>query len=145
MAQGRRAWRNSARHSGFPVATPVNFTNVAYVCRRLELAVVTAPQPVRLLVLGASGVIEIDYTSGKVLSATIASLRRRGISVAVARLSAEKARREAEKTGLLAGLGADHDFLSVVKPLNAIVGGQAARTFALIVLAIRRLRIVVGW
>jgi hypothetical protein len=51
-------------------------------------------------VLGASGVIEIDYASGKVLSATIASLHRRGISVAVARLSAENARREAEKTGL---------------------------------------------
>ena len=102
----------------FAIAAPVNFTNVVFICRQLELAIAKAAPPLRLLVLEASGVVEIDYTGAKILTTTIENLRRRGLTVAMARLSAEKARREVEKTGLLSSLGADNVFLSVEEAID---------------------------
>jgi SulP family sulfate permease len=97
----------------FAASAPVNFTNALYICRQLELIIAKAPEPPRLVVLEASGVVEIDYTGARLLIATIESLRRRGISVALARLAAGKARRAAERTGLVACIGEDRVFRTV--------------------------------
>jgi sulfate permease, SulP family len=89
----------------FAPAAPINFTNTVYICRRLQTAVTSARVPVRLVVIEASGVVGIDYTGSVILQQTIADLRGKGIGVALARLSSERARLQAEQTGLLRCLG----------------------------------------
>ncbi len=96
----------------FAPAAPLNFTNIVYICRRLNAAVAAARPPVGLVVLEASGVVGIDYTAARILLAEVAALRGRGIAVALARLSAERAQQDARRTGLLAGIGADWVFRS---------------------------------
>ncbi len=97
----------------FAPAAPISFTNVVYICRNLEAAVVAAPEPLRLVVIEAGGITEIDYTGAMVLQNTVESLRKQGMAVSMARLSADKARHQAELTGLLTCLGAGHVFRSV--------------------------------
>ncbi|MDA8251712.1 MAG: SulP family inorganic anion transporter [Rhodospirillales bacterium] len=110
----------------FAPAAPLNFTNAVFVCRRLAAAVAAARDPVRLLVIEASGIVSIDYTGARILQETIAELRARGIAVALARLSAERAQRQAEQTGLLASVGAARVFRSVEDAVRATRRGNAA-------------------
>jgi sulfate permease, SulP family len=97
----------------FAAAAPLNFTNAAFIRDQLRAAIERAPTPVRLVVLEASGVIDIDYTGANVLLQTIGRLRDRGIQVALARLSAERAYASAARTGLLAAIGSERIFRSV--------------------------------
>jgi MFS superfamily sulfate permease-like transporter len=94
----------------FALAAPLNFTNAGYVSRRLLGMIDAAAQVPSLLVLEASGMIDIDYTGSRTLEQTIARLRAEGMIVALARLSGERARMQAQRTGLIAALGADHVF-----------------------------------
>lgn len=97
----------------FAIGAPVTFTNALFICRQLEARVAEqSPQPGRL-VLEASGVVLMDFTGARILGATIGRLQARGISVAMARLSSEKARAVAIRTGLLAKIGDDGVFHSV--------------------------------
>jgi SulP family sulfate permease len=97
----------------FAIGAPVNFTNAKYICRQLELLITQSPQSPRLVVLEASGVVEIDYTGARLLGATVESLKCRGLTVALARLTSAKARRAAERTGFMASIGSDQVFHSV--------------------------------
>jgi SulP family sulfate permease len=108
----------------FAIGAPVNFTNALSICRQLEAMVAAETVPLRRIVLEASGVVGIDYTGARILGAAIRRLRDRGIPVAMARLSSEKARAVAIRTGLLASLGTDAVFHSVE---DAIQDGTAAR------------------
>jgi sulfate permease, SulP family len=111
----------------FAPAAPLNFTNAVYVCRRLKAAVASAPQPVRLVIIEASGMVGIDYTGSRVLQETITCLHAQGIAVALARLSAERARLQAEQTGLLDCLGAARVFKSVEEAIQVVRIGLRAR------------------
>lgn len=95
------------------IGAPVNFTNALSICRQIEAMVAAAPLAPRRVVLEASGVVGIDFTGARLLGAEIARLQARGILVAMARLSSEKARMAAVRTGLLARLGESAVFHSV--------------------------------
>jgi MFS superfamily sulfate permease-like transporter len=97
----------------FATAAPLTFTNAQYISERITAALARAAQPVRLLVIEASGMIDIDYTGSQILQQTIAGLRARAIDVAIARLSDPHAQEEAERTGLIAVLGPGRVFKSV--------------------------------
>ncbi len=97
----------------FAPGAPLNFTNAVHICRRLEAAMAEAPGRLRLIIIEASGIVGIDYTGSRILQDTIASLQARGMDVALARLSAERAQQQAEQTGLVASLGAGRVFRSV--------------------------------
>ncbi len=84
-----------------------------HICRRLEAAVASAPRPLRLVILEASGMVGIDYTGSQLLQETMTALRAQGVAVALARLSSERAQTQAEQTGLLAFLGVECVFRSV--------------------------------
>jgi MFS superfamily sulfate permease-like transporter len=71
-------------------------------------------------VIEASGMTDIDYTGSQALQAAIAKLRARHVDVALARLIATRARAAAERSGLLALVGADHVFLSVEEAFEAL-------------------------
>jgi hypothetical protein len=75
-----------------------------------------------LVVIEASGVTDIDYTGANVLRQVMETLRAKGIQVALARLSAERAHEHAARTGLLEVFGTDWVFRSVedaVRSFNA--------------------------
>jgi SulP family sulfate permease len=108
----------------FGIGAPVNFTNALSICRQLEAMIAAQTIPPRRVILEASGLVSMDYTGARILGAAILRLRDRGIPVAMARLSAEKAQAVAKRTGLLASLGQGAVFHSVE---DAIRGGQAAR------------------
>jgi sulfate permease, SulP family len=115
----------SERISGvvvFAPVAPIAFTNGQYIAERLEAAVEAAPKPVRLVVIEGGGVSDVDFTGSRVMSQAIGELRARGITVAIARLSDPRAQAAAERTGLIAAVGADHVFKSVHEAVERLVG-----------------------
>lgn len=110
----------------FAPAAPLNFTNAAFIRARLMGAVERAAVPVRLVVIEASGVTGIDYTGAAMLRDLVAVLRERGVGVALARLSAERAQEEAERSGVVAAVGAGQVFQTVEEAVRRWRGIPAA-------------------
>jgi sulfate permease, SulP family len=104
----------------FAPAAPLNFTNVQDIVGRIRHAIATRRPPVKLLVIEASGIIDIDYTGSQLLRRAIVELKKRGITVAIARLSHEQAQREAGRTGLVQSVGRDHVFMSVEEAVRKL-------------------------
>ena len=104
----------------FAPAAPITFTNAGYIVARLRACLAAAPQPVRILVLEGSGVIDVDYTGAGAFGKAIAQLQARGITVAIARLADGHARAAALQTGLLAAIGPGREFKSVHEALEAL-------------------------
>jgi sulfate permease, SulP family len=82
-------------------------------------AVAAKEGPCRYLVIEAHGVIDIDFTGSDMLQKLIAELRRRGVDVAIARMSSERALAAARRTGLIDALGVDHLFRSVEEAVRS--------------------------
>jgi sulfate permease, SulP family len=110
----------------FATAAPLTFTNAQYISDRIMASLARAPVPVKLLVIEASGMIDIDYTGSQILQRTIAALRARAIAVAIARLSDTHAQEQARRTGLLAALGPNRVFKSVEEAVRGL--GPGAKT-----------------
>ena len=104
----------------FAPAAPLTFTNAQYISDRIIAALALAPSPVKLLVIEASGMIDIDYTGSQILQQTIAALRSRSIDVAIARLADTQAQAQASRTGLIAALGPERVFKSVEEAVRRI-------------------------
>jgi MFS superfamily sulfate permease-like transporter len=107
----------------FATAAPLNFANARYISEKIMSALAKAPAPVKLLVIEASGMIDIDYTGSQVLQGSIAELRACSIEVAIARLSYTRAQEEASRTSLIAALGPDRVFKSVEEAVRRIGPG----------------------
>jgi MFS superfamily sulfate permease-like transporter len=104
----------------FATAAPLTFTNAQYIRDKIMTALAAAPAPVKLLVIEASGMIDIDYTGSQILQQTIVQLRSRSIEVAIARLSDKRAQEQAGRTGLIAALGSGRVFRSVEEAVRRI-------------------------
>jgi MFS superfamily sulfate permease-like transporter len=104
----------------FAPAAPLNFTNARFICRRLAHSAAAKPG-LALVVIEASGVTDIDYTGAQLVIQTLANFRAAGVAVALARLSAERASDQAERTGLLAEVGRDRVFLTVEDAVRALL------------------------
>jgi MFS superfamily sulfate permease-like transporter len=111
----------------FAPSAPLNFTNVTFIYNRLQQTIAQAKEPIRLVIIEASGMIGIDYTGSQRLQRSIAQLRTNGIEVAIARLSSERAQRQAASTGLIAAVGAEHVFRSVQDAVRAMGQNRSAR------------------
>ena len=109
----------------FAPAAPVNFTNAEHVRQRLLAVVAQAPPPVKLVVIEASAVTDVDYTGGAILQTAIEALKARNIEVALARLMGAHANEAAERSGLIAAVGMDHVFLSVADAVAKLSGEPA--------------------
>jgi MFS superfamily sulfate permease-like transporter len=80
---------------------------------------------VRLFVLEASGIIEVDFTAAEILRELIAKLHGQGVQVAVARLSSVQARADLDRFGITEALGQDRIFLSVAEAVAALTDHPA--------------------
>nr|WP_294529713.1 SulP family inorganic anion transporter [uncultured Rhodopila sp.] len=103
----------------FAPAAPLNFTNAAFIRGRLTQAVEQARTPVRMVVIEASGITGIDYTGASMLRQLVEALRAKGIQVALARLSAERANEQAARTGVLEAFGPKRVFRSVEEAVQS--------------------------
>jgi MFS superfamily sulfate permease-like transporter len=99
-------------------SAPIYFVNATYLHAKLKDAIAAKAEPCRYVVIEAHGVIDIDYTGSQMLQQLIAELRGRGIDLAIARMSSERAQQAAEQTGLIEALGADHVFRSVEEAIR---------------------------
>jgi MFS superfamily sulfate permease-like transporter len=99
---------------------PLSFLN-AYTFRHVMLeAMAPGSGAVKLLVLEATGVIDIDFTAAEIFKDVIARARAAGVILAVARLEAYDAQAAFARLGLSAALGKGRLFNSVDDAISAL-------------------------
>ncbi len=103
--------------------SPLSFLNAYAVQQSLERL---AEAGVRLVVIEADAIVEIDYTGAKILAAAVDRLRAQGVDVAVARLESVRAQESYVRQGLEAVIGRDHRFHSVEEAVRALAPGSRA-------------------
>jgi MFS superfamily sulfate permease-like transporter len=96
---------------------PLSFLN-AY---EFQQAIQALPAPgLKLIVVEANAIVEIDYTGAVILAETVRSLRADGVDVAFARLESVRAQQSFARQGLEALVGRDHLFHSVEEAITAL-------------------------
>jgi MFS superfamily sulfate permease-like transporter len=79
-----------------------------------------SPQRVRLIVLEATGIVEIDFTAAQVLADLIRKCHADGIDFAVARLESIRAQDAMARFGIDVLLGPARSFQSVEEAIQAL-------------------------
>ena len=99
---------------------PLSFLNAQnFRADVLKLLKTSTPKP-RLLIIEASGTLEIDFTAAQTLIALIRECREAGVTVAIARLESERAREAFERFRLYDVLPRDHIFFSVDEAVRKV-------------------------
>lgn len=94
------------------LTAPVNFANAEGLAADIRQAV-ARHAGLRLVVLECAGVLSVDLTGAEVLAGLLDDLRAGGVQVALARVEAERAREDLQRSGFLDRLGEGHLFQSV--------------------------------
>lgn len=129
---GTSIWWPSSRHihgetepdvvvAGFQA--PLSFLNAYHFRRDVMALVQSRAQQLHLIVLEATGIVEIDFTAAQILSDTIKACNSLGIGFAIARLESARAQEAIEKFGIDALLESGHQFHSVEEAVRAYTGG----------------------
>ncbi len=100
-------------------ATPLWYANAAHFRTDLTTAVDRAGRSLRLIVLDAMGMTDLDYTGACALRQMLDRLDHSGVSFAMARTS-DTVRAGLARSGLLARIGEDHMFASVGEAVDAL-------------------------
>jgi MFS superfamily sulfate permease-like transporter len=101
---------------------PLSFLNAEnFRADVLEVLKASSPKP-ELLVLEASGILEIDFTAAQTLLELLRECRKDGVTVAMARLESIRAQRAFERFGVYDVLPKDHIFHSVDEAVRALAG-----------------------
>lgn len=103
--------------AGFPA--PLLFANAETFRHELQ-AMISAREPLSLVVLEGGGIANIDYTAAQALKDVIEDCRVRHIDFAIARLESVRAQRSLAQFGVLDNLGADRLFHSVAQAVAAM-------------------------
>ncbi len=102
---------------------PLSFLNAARFRSEMLGLVQSATTKPKLIVIEASGILEIDFTAAQVLIDLIETCRRDGITVAIARLESVRAQEAVTRFGINDKLGPQRVFLSVDQALKALAPG----------------------
>jgi MFS superfamily sulfate permease-like transporter len=97
---------------------PLSFLNAYHFRRDVMGLVQSAAQQPRLIVLEATGIVEIDFTAAQILSDTINACRSLGIGFAIARLESARAQQAIEKFGIDALIETKRPFHSVQEAIR---------------------------
>jgi MFS superfamily sulfate permease-like transporter len=106
---------------------PLSFLNAYGFRSDLEEAIERAQGPVRLVILEASSIVEIDYTAARILDEAIRHCRAQGVDFAIARLESVRAQAALERFGVLATLRQGRLFHSVDEATRALAPDAAVR------------------
>ena len=98
---------------------PLSFLNAYHFRRDVMGLVQSSAQQPRLIVLEATGIVEIDFTAAQVLSDTINACRSLGTGFAIARLESIRAQQAIEKFGINALIETGRPFHSVEEAIRA--------------------------
>jgi sulfate permease, SulP family len=104
---------------------PLSFLNAYHFRRDLLALLHSSPGRTSLVVLEATGIVEIDFTAAQILSDTIAACRSIGVSFAIARLESIRAQQAIQRFGIEDLLAARHPFHSVEEAIRAWQGQDA--------------------
>jgi sulfate permease, SulP family len=98
---------------------PLTFLNAHQFRHDITTALQSAPNPVRLFVLEATGIVEIDFTAAQVLAEIIRQCHADGIDFAIARLESIRAQDAIVRFGIDTLLGPERQFHSVEEAIRA--------------------------
>jgi sulfate permease, SulP family len=98
---------------------PLSFLNAYHFRRDVMALVQSSAQRPRLIVLEATGIVEIDFTAAQVLSDTINACRSLGTGFAIARLESARAQQAIEKFGIDTLIEKGRPFHSVEEAIRA--------------------------
>jgi sulfate permease, SulP family len=105
---------------------PLSFLNAYHFRSNMMALVQSSTTPLRLIVLEATGIVEIDFTAAQILRDTINACRASGIGFAMARLESTRARQAIERFGIDALLEGHRQFQSVEEAIQACRGEAKA-------------------
>jgi SulP family sulfate permease len=111
------------REPGIMVAgfqAPLSFLNAYHFRRDILDALQSSPEQARLMVLEATGIVEIDFTAAQVLRDLIRKCHADGVDLAIARLESVRAQDAMTRFGINELLGADRQFHSVEEAIRAL-------------------------
>ncbi len=103
---------------------PLSFVNANDFHRGMLEAIAGGQDSVRLIVLEASSIVEIDFTASGVLNDVIAKACGAGMDFAVARLESVRAQAAFDRFGVTERLGQTHVFQSVEAAIRTLAGGK---------------------
>jgi len=101
---------------------PLSFLNAYHFRRDILDALQSSPQQTRLIVLEATGIVEIDFTAAQILRDLIRRCQADGLDFAIARLESVRAQAAMARFGINELLGPDHSFRSVEEAIQALGG-----------------------
>jgi SulP family sulfate permease len=99
---------------------PLSFLNAYHFRRDILDALPSLPLKARLIVLEATGIVEIDFTAAQVLRDLIGRCHADGVDFAIARLESIRAQEAMARFGIEELLGKDHLFHSVEQAIAAL-------------------------
>lgn len=111
------------RESGVIVAgfqAPLSFLNAYHFRRDILEALQSSPHKARLIVLEATGIVEIDFTAAQILRDLIRKCHADGVDFAIARLESVRAQAAMTRFGIDEMLGPNRSFHSVEEAIKAL-------------------------
>ena len=102
----------------YRVDGPLFFANARHVEERVREILDAAPEPVRLVVLDAGAIFDVDYTAAQSLERLHAELESRGSDLAIAEPH-EPIRKVLRRSGLLRAIGTENVFPTVGAAIEA--------------------------
>jgi MFS superfamily sulfate permease-like transporter len=99
---------------------PLSFLNANIFRRGVLDAVARAQAPVRLVVLEAGNIVEIDFTAAHVMSEVVRVCRDKGARFAIARLESVRAQQSLRRFGIVDLVGSAHIYRSVYEAVEAL-------------------------
>jgi sulfate permease, SulP family len=99
-------------------ATPLWYANATHFAAALDHARREAAAPVRIVVLDALGMYDVDFTGARALGQALDELERDGVPLVLARVG-DHLRDNLARSGLLGRIGADHVYASVDEAVSA--------------------------
>lgn len=105
---------------------PLSFLNAYDFRQDCEKLIQTCAKKPRLLVIEATGIVEIDFTAARILREVIENCRAAGVDIALARLESVRAQQAVARFGIAALLGADHLTRSVEEAVRTVGRSRAA-------------------
>jgi sulfate permease, SulP family len=111
------------RESGIIVAgfqAPLSFLNAYHFRSDILDALQSAPEKARLIILEATGIVEIDFTAAQVLGDLIRKCHADGVDFAIARLESIRAQQAMVRFGIDTLLGENRQFQSVEEAVQRL-------------------------
>jgi sulfate permease, SulP family len=105
---------------------PLSFLNAHSFRLDVRKILRSSDDKVRLFVLEATGIVEIDFTAAQLLTSLIRECHERGVTFAIARLESARAQRALDRFHIHEVLHPDRIFRSVEEAIHAL-GPHAKR------------------